>query len=406
MDQIAEKYVHLTLAVGQHDANYVDAYYGPAEWKAEVERQQTSLPEIREKALEARSALDDSPPDGLDEMSSLRWNCLAKQLEGLIARVDMLSGANMSFDEESSRLYDVVDPGRPDSFYEAVLADLQPALPGTGSIGERFDRFRSLFNIPKDKLGEVFKASIEAARDRTKQHIDMPANENFSIEYVAGEVWGAYNWYKGNAHSLIQVNTDFPITIDRALHLACHEGYPGHHVYNALLEKHLAKDRKWVEFTVYALYSPQSLIAEGTAEYGVELSFPKEERQEFERAILYPLAGLDSAQAVEYARVRALMDRLGYASNDAAKRYLDGQTTRKETIDWLATFTLSTPERAEQRVRFIEAHRSYVVTYNLGLDLVRAYVDANAATQEDRWALFTKLLSTPQTPSNLRMASS
>ena len=33
MNKIAEQYVRLTLAVGQHDTDYVDAYYGPPEWK-------------------------------------------------------------------------------------------------------------------------------------------------------------------------------------------------------------------------------------------------------------------------------------------------------------------------------------------------------------------------------------
>ena len=40
--------------------------------------------------------------------------------------------------------------------------------------------------------------------------MDLPANENFVVEYVTKQVWSAYNWYKGNAQSLIQVNTDFP----------------------------------------------------------------------------------------------------------------------------------------------------------------------------------------------------
>ncbi len=59
-------------------------------------------------------------------------------------------------------------------------------------------------------------------------------------------------------HDVDQVNTDLPVYIDRAVDLACHEGYPGHHVYNALLEKHLVRDRGWVEFSIYPLFSPQS----------------------------------------------------------------------------------------------------------------------------------------------------
>ena len=33
MGPLAERYVRLVLAVGQHDPDFVDAYYGPPEWK-------------------------------------------------------------------------------------------------------------------------------------------------------------------------------------------------------------------------------------------------------------------------------------------------------------------------------------------------------------------------------------
>src|SRR6185503_6212472 len=101
----------------------------------------------------------------------------------------------------------------------------------------------------------------------------------------------------GNARSLIQINTDLPIFIDRAVDLAAHEGYPGHRVYNALLEQALVRGRGWPEFSVYPLFSPQSLIAEGSANYGIEVAFPGEERVNFEKTVLYPLAGLDPSKA-------------------------------------------------------------------------------------------------------------
>ena len=46
MNTIAERYVKLVLALGQHDADYVDAFYGPPEWKAEAERRKKPLAEI------------------------------------------------------------------------------------------------------------------------------------------------------------------------------------------------------------------------------------------------------------------------------------------------------------------------------------------------------------------------
>lgn len=396
MDSIARTYVQLALALGHHDANYVDAYYGPAEWREAAVK---PLPQIVEEATAGVAGV--ALTDAEEPMDRLRQRYLEKQLQSLLARAEMLNGVTRTFDRESQALYDVVAPHRPDSFYEEALANLEPMLPGEGTLAERFQRFREPFLVPKDKVDGVFRAAIDAARAQTKRYLDLPEDEDFRIEYVSGEVWSAYNWYQGNARSLIQFNLDFPTSIDRALHLAGHEGYPGHHVYNALLERHLARERRWVEFTVYPLYSPQSLIAEGTAEYGVELSFPIEDRLAFERETLYPLAGLDGSRAAEYAHVLSLIEQLGWASNDAARRYLDGEATREETKEWLVRYALSTPERAEQRVRFTEAHRSYVVTYNVGQEIVKRYVESRATTVEEKWAVFGELLSTPQVPSNL-----
>src|ERR1700712_112178 len=50
MKRIAESYVKLVLAVGQHDADYVDAYYGPPEWRAEAEAAKRPLADIRTEA--------------------------------------------------------------------------------------------------------------------------------------------------------------------------------------------------------------------------------------------------------------------------------------------------------------------------------------------------------------------
>jgi hypothetical protein len=396
MDSIARQYVQLVLALGKHDPNYVDAYYGPPEWREEATK---PLDEIVAEAKVARQALPIPGPD--DSMDGLRWRNLGQQLDSLAARAELIQGVERPFDEESMALYNVVAPHHPDAFYAEALAELEARLPGDGPLTDRFAQFRQAFFIPKDKVDAVFRAAIEAARERTKRFIELDEAEDFRIEYVTGEVWSAYNWYQGNARSLIQLNLDFPVSIDRALHLACHEGYPGHHVYNALLERHLVREQNWLEFTVYPLYSPQSLIAEGTAEYGVELSFPAEDRLAFEQEVLYPLAGLDPSRASELSLVLALVDRLGWAANDAARRYLDGEVSREDTIAWLVRYALSTPERAEQRVRFIEAHRSYVVTYNVGQELVKRFVESHAETTADRWSVFRTLLSTPQVPSNL-----
>jgi hypothetical protein len=187
--------------------------------------------------------------------------------------------------------------------------------------------------------------------------------------------------------------------------LACHEGYPGHHVYNALLEKSLVRDRGWVEMTVYPLFSPQSLVAEGSANYGIDVAFPGDERVRFERDVLFPAAGLDGKKAAEYYEIFAIVDRLSYAGNEAARRYLNGEISRAAAVDWLTRFALMSPPRAEQRTRFMDDYRSYVINYNLGKDLVKEYVEAHGGVVSQparRWDVFADLLRSPRLPSGLR----
>jgi hypothetical protein len=405
---VAEQYVKLVLAVGQHDGDYVDAFYGPAEWKTEAESSKKPLAAIDAQAAAAETALAALPvpvakgPDA--ELWILRRQYLSRQLASLRSRVAMLQGKRFTFDEESLALYDAVAPTKPASEFEAVLAQLSAKLPGEGSLIERYDRYKEAFVIPKGRLDRVFQEAIRGCRARVPS-LQLPLNERFTVEYVTNKSWSGYNWYQGNFKSLIQVNTDLPIYIDRAIDLACHEGYPGHHVYNALLEKHLVKDRGWVEYTVYPLFSPQSLIAEGTANYGIEVAFTPADRNRFETEVLFPIAGIDPAKVADYYSVLALVDRLSYAGNEAARQYLDGKIDRAAAIAWLEKYAMYTKPRAEQRLKFIEQYRSYVINYNLGKDLVRAYVEKQMGrdkTPMRRWQVFTSLISSPRLPSGLK----
>jgi hypothetical protein len=406
LDEIARAYVRLVLALGVHDANYVDAYYGPPEWRTAVEAEKRSVADIRADAQRLLAQLSALPPasgpkGSEGELLGLRHEYLTRQIEALSARADMLSGKKLSFDEESRALYNAVAPSLGEDHFKEILAKLAGELPGTGPLAERYEAYRNGFVVPPGKIDAVFSAAIAECRRRTLSHVDLPPGETFSVEYVKDKAWGAYNWYKGGFVSVIQVNLDLPITIDRAVDLACHEGYPGHHVYNALLEKHLVKDRGWVEFSVYALFSPQSLIAEGTANYGIEVAFPGEERTVFERETLYPLAGLDPGRADAFSRVQREVNSLDPAANEAARRYLEGRLDAAGAAAWLETYGLMAPDRAQKRVKFIDQYRSYVLNYNLGQDLVRAYVEQQSPSS-DRWRAFKDLLASPRLPGGLK----
>jgi hypothetical protein len=412
MNSVAERYAHLVLALGQHNPDYVDAFYGPTEWKTQAEKEKKSLDAIGAEAAElilTLAKIPDATAAG-DEMLQLRREYLQKQISALAARVRMLKGEKLKFDDESRALYDAVAPAFPDSHFDRIIAQLEAKIPGKGpsrtggSLWERYEMWRKPFVIPKEKLDTVFQLAIKECRARTLAHVALPPNESFAVEYVTNKPWGGYNWYKGNFHSVIQVNTDLPIYIDRAVDLAAHEGYPGHHVYNSLLEKNLVRDRGWVEFSVYALFSPQSLIAEGTANFGRDVAFPtKTERMKFEKEVLFPAAGIDVSRADEYYAVQDLFKELDYAVNEAARRLINGEIDENAAVQWLQKYAVMEPARAKKRVKFIKRYRSYVINYNLGEDMVRRYIEKRSgADAENRWSEFGKLLSSPRLPSGLQ----
>lgn len=394
MKVLAERYVKLVLGIGHHDPNYVDAYYGPAEWKPA--KQELTLLATEASALASEIALQ----TGVD---TFRQNYLLVQTQSAGARIRLLQGEKLPFDREAQALYEVTPPAVSLAELETSRETVNKALPGKGTLEERYQAFDSRFAIPADRVDRTFRAAIAEARARTKKWIpNLPAGESFDIEYVKGKSWSAYNWYKGGARSVIQVNIDLPIGIDRILHLACHEGYPGHHVYNALLEARLVKENGWSEYSVYPLYSPQSLIAEGTADYGASLVIPGDERLAFKRDVLFAEAGLDPALAAEQHQMQKLVRPLRHAAIQAARSYLDGVKTAAETVTYLERYTLQNRGMAERRIKFFDEHRSYIINYSFGEDLVANFI-AKAAGEDPaaRWKAFTQILSSPRTPANL-----
>jgi hypothetical protein len=403
LDAVGQRFVILGLSLGRHDPNYVDAYYGPDSLRSAAAAESLSVEDVQTAAESLIAVLGDSVPGYTDSLVGMRHRALRVLLGSMAARARVLGGERLTFDEEAQALYDAVPPHYGEAHFDSLLGRLDTMLPARGSLAKRYQRFRDRLMIPAARVDTVFKTAIAACRARTLDHLSLPPGERFDLEYVKGTPWNAYNWYKGDYRSLIQVNLDFPIPIDRAVDLACHEGYPGHHVYNALLEQGLVRDRGWVEFSLYPLFSPLSFIAEGSANFGIDMAFPPAERVAFERDSLFPLAGLDPSLAARNAAVRQVVERLNYARNEVARRYLDGGLDAAGAQAMMQQYWLITPEAAAKTLRFIDTYRSYVINYNLGRDLVAAWVERTGGDDADaRWNAFRALLSAPHLPRDLR----
>lgn len=399
--EIADAYIKLTLEAGTHEAEYVDAYYGPATLQEAAKAAPRSLDALLADARALTVKIDQSLPSIKSDSDLRRARALRGMLVAAETRLQMLQGKKFRFNDEAKGQFATIPDLKPLAHYDALLTDLEKLIPGEGSLASRVDAFNDRYIIPKDKLQPVFDAAIAECKRRTAQHIELPQGETFTMEFVTGKTWSGYNYYKGNYKSLIQINTDLPIRISRAVDLGCHEGYPGHHVLNLLVEERLARAKGWNEYEVNPLYSPTSVLSEGSANYGIDLAFPGPERLAFERDVLYPLAGLDPKTAEAFWTMQQMTEDLSGARLTIAKMYLDGEIDRSKALKLTQKYLLLSPARAEQSVGFTDHYRSYVINYGWGKDLVRSYIERGNPNMATRWSRMEKILSEPTQPADL-----
>lgn len=398
---ISDAYVRLTLEAGTHEAEYVDAYYGPAALQAAAKANPRSLAQLIAEARALTVAVDAALPSIKGEADRRRAVALRGMLIAADTRLQMLQGRTFAFNDEAEGQFATVPDLKPLAHYDGILVNLEAMIPGEGPLAARVDAFNERYVIPKDRLQRVFDAAIAECKRRTTQFINLPAGETFVMEFVTGKTWSGYNYYKGNYKSLIQINTDLPIRISRAVDLGCHEGYPGHHVLNLMVEEQMARKKGWKEYEVNPLYSPTSVLSEGSANYGIDLAFPAAERLAFERDILYPIAGLDPNSAEAFWKMQQMTEALSGARLTIAKMYLDGAVTRPQALELTQKYLLLSPARAEQSVKFTDHYRSYVINYGWGKDLVRAYIERGNPDPTERWRRMEKILSEPTVPADL-----
>ncbi|QBX36797.1 hypothetical protein E4M02_04880 [Brevundimonas sp. S30B] len=399
LDAIAADYVRMQLEIGEREDGYVDAYYGPAEWAEAAKANPRTVGQLVVAAAGLTSRLNALDAAGWTQEEVQRRRYLLAHIAAADTRLRMQQGQTFSFAEEAERLFGIRPELNPLSSYDPILARIEALVPGEGAVGERIAAFRAPLAIPRDRLQTVMQAAIDECRRRTEAHIALPANESFTLTLVGDKPWSGYNYYQGGSVSKIEINADLPIYLDRAIDLGCHEGYPGHHVYNALLEQIFVTEKGWVEMSLYPLFSPMSLVAEGSANYGIDLAFPGDEAIRYQREVLAPLAGVSPERVASNAELLALTRQLEGAEYTIASEYLAGRMPRDQAIEALSRYRLMDRARATQRVAFIDTYRSYVINYGLGRDLVQRWIEAQGP---DHWATTKVLLSSQILPVDLK----
>lgn len=398
IDTLAQDYVRLALEIDAHESGYVDAYYGPDEWREAARRNPRERGAL--KAAADRIVADLASLASAGGEQGQRARVMMANASSARFRLDMIDGKRVPFVEEAEALFALRPKLRPLSDFEGALARIEALLPGPGPLSERVGAFRAQYSVPDERLADVMQAAIAECRKRTAAFIPLPTGESFSMTLVNDKSWGAYNYYKGGNQSLIEINTDLPVSIGHVLVLGCHEGYPGHHVQGIFNEQSY-RERGWAEYSVMPLYAPAAPLNEGGADFGVDLAFPGDERLKFEIEVLYPLAGLDPKMAPAFETLRRATSELDGALLRISQMQLDGEIDREQAITLAQKYRLASRDVAEQSLRFDAAYRSYVINYSVGEDLVRAYVDRHGGDQKARWAAYVRIMSTPTLPADL-----
>jgi hypothetical protein len=396
---LVERYLTLGLRLGRHIDGMVDAYYGPPELAAAVGAEPVHPPEqlVAEAralltAIDGGGVLDSSPsgPTTGEGAAPARRHWLRAQVIGLMTTARKEAGESISYADEVEACYGV----RPTRVEEDVLRDahrrLDEVLPGSGPLAERLVAWRESHAVSVDRLRPAVDSLAEDLRERTRTLFGLPDGEHVEFELVTDQPWAGFNYYLGDLHSRVAINTDLPVLSTSLAHLVAHEAYPGHHTEHTRKEVGLVRRRHWWEESIFLVGTPQCLLAEGLADLGLEVVMGRRPEEEV-AGHLRPLGIRYDAEVV--AAVAEAGEALGAVRQNAAFRlHEDGADADTVTAE-VARWGLLSTDRAAKAVEFLvhPTWRAYLTCYVEGLPLCRDFVGGDPAR-------FDRLLSEQLTP--------
>jgi hypothetical protein len=385
---IPDRYVRLCLRVGRHIDGFIDAFIGPSEWEQEVSAEETVDPKhLRE---EAHLLLDGLGDADLEE-DRRRW--LHGQLVALECVTALLAGEEIAWTDEVELCLGV-RPTRTDTeTFEAVHRRLDAAIPGPGTVRERYIQWDENNAVPREKLVPALARLKDLLGPRAHALARMPSEESVTYELVSNEPWSAYNWYEGQYRSRVEVNADLPISFRVLVDLAAHEAYPGHHTERTAKDAHLYRQLDRPETSVTIISAPESLISEGIAMNALEEALGPEPFDVVGDVLADMDLTFDPVEAHEVHSAELAL--FASAVNVAFMLYEDG-AAREEAEEYLREWALESNERAARTVAFVTdpASRAYVPAYMDGRRLCRAFTAGDPVN-------FTRLLTEQLTTADL-----
>lgn len=361
-DQV-ERYLELALRLGRHDADLVDAYYGPEELSRRVEAEE--LREPAALAVDAQALAEEAAAD--------KW--LAAQVQSLGATARKLGGERLGYAEEGRLVYGIEPRWHDEEPFRRAAAILDEALPGQGDVRERYARWFAETAVPAELVEQAVLDAAAELRRLTREAIGLPDGEEFDLELVTGERWLGYARYLGGLRTRIQVNTDLPLPASDLVPVTSHEIYGGHHTHRVWQETELVRGQGQLERTLDVLWSPEAVISEGVAMTGPALLVG--DGQQLAAEVLGRLGfAYDAELGSRVAEARRLL--LPIAANLAMLIH-DRGASPEEARDYADTWSLQPADRVAKQIdsQLRSPSPPYQHTYWQGLELVEAHVSGD-----------------------------
>lgn len=390
-----ERFVRLTLAIDEYLPGYVDAYFGPEEWRVQAKQAgKLPIPDLVKQTQLLAADLTQA-----DDLSTQRREYLTRHVSAMQMSLRLLQGDKVSLADEVEAIYGLRPDWKEEENFEEAHKLLDEVLPGGGSLRERNIEWEHSLEISLEKVKELLPIIVGKLRKLTDQKLNLPEGENFTVGFVSDRPWTAYNWYLGNFQSRIDLNMDMPASVSFLPALMAHEGYPGHHTDLAIKEKLLVQRLNYYEFTVNLINAPSALMAEGIATSALQTILTDHELEEWFREELLPIAGMEHINPKLILAIDKAGRKMNGIAGNAAFMMHDQQKSKQEISQYLHKYSLYTEKQIQQTIDFIShpLYRSYIFTYHVGYDLLEELFQHG-----DREHYFRRLIEEPVTPGMVR----
>lgn len=390
VNDTVQRYLEVGLRLGRHLDGMVDAYYGPEDLADRVAAEPLRpLPALVDDVRALVADLDAG--EGSLDATRRRW--LRAQAAGLHTAARKLAGEDVAFVDEVEQCYGV----RPEFVDHEVLAEahrrLDAVLPGTGSLAQRYDAWRTTHVMTPAQLTAAVHTLAEAFRERTDRMFGLPEGEHIEFELVTDQPWSGFNYYEGALRSRVAINTDLPVSSTAIGHLIAHEAYPGHHTEHCRKEVGLVRQRQQLEESIFLVGTPQCLLAEGLADLALEVLLGDQPEPQLAE-LLHPLGIRYDAEVV--AAIAEASQALSSVRGNAALILHDRGGSVDDAIDELSRWALLPRDRAAKSVTFLThpTWRAYIFCYVAGLPACRTFVGGDPGR-------FERLLTEQFVPADL-----